>query len=89
MVKNRTQEQNVLLDLLVILIEKFEDEHYQQCLNSSLYSFTSDGSTGFEAIRFGILGSRALPQKSSTERGISKAQAKALESSFTYLLHFF
>ncbi len=29
-VKNRTPEQNALLDLLVILIENFEDEHYQQ-----------------------------------------------------------
>ncbi len=27
--KNRTPEQNALLDILVILIEKFEDEHYQ------------------------------------------------------------
>lgn len=27
--KNRTPEQDALLDLLVILIEKFEQEHYQ------------------------------------------------------------
>lgn len=27
--QNRTLEQDALLDLLVILIEKFEDEHYQ------------------------------------------------------------
>jgi len=46
--------------------------------------FTSDGTRDLkQSDLVGILGSRALPQKSSTEKGgISKAQAKALGEFF-------
>lgn len=83
--KNRTLEQNALLELLVILIEKFEDEHYQ--LNASTpYSILlhlMEARDLKQSDLVGILGSKGVTSEViNGKRSISKAQAKALGEFF-------
>ena len=84
-VKNRTPEQNALLDLLVILIEKFEDEHYQ--LNAAtpqsilLHLMEARGIKQEDLV--GAIGSRGVVSEVvNGKRSISKAQAKDLAKFF-------
>lgn len=84
-VKNRTPEQNALLDLLVILIEKFEDEHYQ--LNAAtpqsilLHLIEVRGIKQEDLV--GVIGSRGVVSEVvNGKRSISKAQAKDLAKFF-------
>lgn len=84
-VKNRTPEQNVLLELIVILIEKFEDEHYQ--LNASTpHSILLDLMEARDlkqSALVGVLGSKGVTSEViNGKRSISKAQAKALGEFF-------
>lgn len=88
-VKNRTPEQNALLELLVILIEKFEDEHYQ--LNASTpYSILlhlMEARDLKQSALVGVLGSKGVTSEViNGKRSISKAQAKAL-GEFFHLSH--
>ena len=84
-VKNRTPEQNALLDLLVILIEKFEDEHYQ--LNAStplsILLHLMEARDLKQSDLVGILGSKGVTSEViNGKRSFSKAQAKALGEFF-------
>ncbi|MBV9388213.1 MAG: hypothetical protein JOZ78_17470 [Chroococcidiopsidaceae cyanobacterium CP_BM_ER_R8_30] len=84
-IKNRTLEQNTLLELLVTLIEKFEDEHYQ--LNAStphsILQHLMEARGLKQADLVGILGSRGVVSEVvNGKRDISKAQAKALGEFF-------
>ena len=79
--KNRTPEQNAFLDLLVILIEKFEDEHYQ--LNAStphsILLHLMEARDLKQADLVGILGSKGVTSEViNGKRNISKAMALAL-----------
>ena len=84
-VKNRTLEQNALLELLVILIEKFEDEHYQ--LNAStphsILLHLMEARDLKQSDLVGVLGSKGVTSEViNGKRSISKAQAKALGEFF-------
>lgn len=84
-VKNRTPEQNALLDLLVILIEKFEDEHYQ--LNAStphsILLHLMEARDLKQSDLVGIIGSKGVVSEViNGKRSISKSQAKALGEFF-------
>ena len=85
MVKNRTPEQSALLKLIVILIEKFEDEHYQ--LNAAtpqsilLHLMEARGVRQEDLI--GVIRSRGvISEVVNGKRSISKKQAKALGEFF-------
>lgn len=83
--KNRTREQSALLKLLVILIEKFEDEHYQ--LNAatpqSILLHLMEARNIRQEDLIGVIGSRGVVSEVvNGKRGISKAQAKALAEFF-------
>lgn len=81
----RTPEENALLDLLVILIEKFEDEHYPiptGTPQSMLLHLLEARNLKQEAL-VGILGSRGVVSEVvNGKRGISKNQAKVLAEFF-------
>ena len=84
-VKNRTPEQNAFLDLLVVLIEKFEDEHYQ--LNAStphsILLHLMEARNLKQSDLVGILGSKGVTSEViNGKRGISKAMALALGEFF-------
>ena len=85
MVKNRTREQSAVLKLLVILIEKFEDEHYQLTAatpQSILLHFMEARGVRQEDL-IGVIGSRGVVSEVvNGKRGISKTQAKALGEFF-------
>ena len=83
--KSRTPEQNALLELLVTLIEKFEDEHYQ--LNAStphsILLHLMEARDLKQSDLVGILGSKGVTSEViNGKRSISKAQAKALGEFF-------
>lgn len=83
--RDRTPEEDVLLELLVTLIEKFEDEHYQ--LNAAtpqsiLLHFMEARDIRQEDL-IGVIGSRGVVSEVvNGKRSISKAQAKALAEFF-------
>ncbi|KJH70791.1 helix-turn-helix domain-containing protein [Aliterella atlantica] len=84
--KDRTPEQNALLDLLVFLIEKFEQEHYQlhgatpQSILQHLME--ARGIKQKDLVR--VIGSReVVSEVVNSKRSISKAQAKALADFFS------
>ena len=82
---NRTPEEDALLELLVRLIEDFEDKHYQ--LNAStphsLLLHLMDARSLEETDLVEILGSREVASKVvSGKRNISPEQAKALGKFF-------
>ena len=83
--QNRTPEEDTLLELLVTLIEKFEEEHYQ--LNAStphsLLQHLMEARDLKQSDLVGILGSSGVVSEViNGKRDISKAQAKALGEFF-------
>ncbi|MGL5922399.1 helix-turn-helix domain-containing protein [Chroococcidiopsis sp.] len=83
--KNRTPEQDALLDLLVILVEKFEDEHYQLggSTPQSILLHLIEARDFKQEDLIGVIGSRGVVSEVvNGKRGISKAQAKALGEFF-------
>ena len=82
---HRTPEEEALLELLVILVEKFEEEHYsipQQTPHSMLLHLIEDNDLKQEDL-VGVLGSRGVVSEVvNGKRGISKSQAKALAAFF-------
>jgi HTH-type transcriptional regulator/antitoxin HigA len=83
--KERTLEQNALLELLVILIEKFEDEHYQlkSSTPQSILQHLMEERGLKQSDLLGVLGSSGVVSEIiNGKRGISKTQAKALGEFF-------
>ena len=82
---NRTPEEDALLELLVTLIEKFEDEHYpipEGTPHSMLLHLMEARDLKQEAL-IGVIGSRGVVSEVvNGKRSISKAQAKALAELF-------
>lgn len=83
--KNRTPEQDALLDLLVILIEKFEEEHYQHKGSTPqsilLHLMEARGMSQSELAD--VIGSKGLTSEIlNNKRGISKQLAKKLGDYF-------
>ena len=82
---NLSPEEEKLFDLLVTLIEKFEDEHYQ--LNAStphsILLHLMEARDLKQSDLVGILGSKGVTSEViNGKRSISKAQAKALGEIF-------
>lgn len=84
--ENITPEQDDLLELLVTLIEKFEDEYYQLLRESnphSMLQFLMEQRNLKQSDLVGILGSKGVTSEVvNGKRSISKAQAKALGEFF-------
>ncbi len=82
---NRTPEEDTLLELLVTLIEKFEEEHYplpEGDPHSMLLHLMEARALNQEAL-VGVIGSRGVVSEVvNGKRSISKAQAKALGEFF-------
>lgn len=83
--QNRTLEEDALLKLLAILIERFEDEHYpipEGTPHSMLLHLMEARDLKQEEL-VGVIGSRGIVSEVvNGKRGISKAQAKALAEFF-------
>lgn len=82
---NLSPEEEKLFDLLVTLIEKFEDEHYQ--LNAStpqsILLHLMEARDLKQSDLVGVLGSKGVTSEViNGKRSISKAQAKALGEFF-------
>lgn len=83
---DRTAEESAILELLVALIEKFEDEHYliptgtpQQMIQHLIESNNLKQEN-----LVGVIGSRGVVSEViNGKRSISKAQAKALSTFFS------
>lgn len=83
--KNRTPEQDALLNLLVILIEKFEEEHYQlgAATPQSILQHLMEARSVKQEDLVGVIGSRGVVSEVvNGKRSISKAQAKAIAEFF-------
>ena len=83
--RNRTPEEDALLDLLITLIEKFEDEHYQLdgSTPQSVLLHLMEARDLKQEDLIGAIGSRGVVSEIvNGKRGISKAQAKALGEYF-------
>jgi HTH-type transcriptional regulator/antitoxin HigA len=83
--RDRTPEEDIFLELLVTLIEKFEDEHYQ--LNAatpqSILQYLMEEREIKQADLVGVLGSSGVVSEVvNGKRSISKAKAKALGEFF-------
>ena len=83
--ESRTPEENQLLQLLVALIEKFEDDHYQLDASSPhsilVHLLESRGVKQTDLV--GVIGSKGIVSEViNGKRSISKAQAKALAKFF-------
>ena len=81
--RERTPEEDALLELLVALIEKFEDEHYQlraSTPHSILQTLMEDRNIKPSEL-VGILGAKAS-EVIDKKRSISKSQAQALGDFF-------
>jgi HTH-type transcriptional regulator/antitoxin HigA len=81
----RTPEEDVLLELLCQLIERFEEEHYpiSESPPHRVLQFLMEQNDVRESDLLTILGSRGqVSEVLSGKRGISKAQAKALGEFF-------
>ena len=83
---NRTLEEDAILELLIALIEKFEDEHYpipEGTPNSMLLHLMEAGGLKQENL-VGVIGSRGVVSEVvNGKRSISKTQAKALAKFFS------
>lgn len=82
---NLTTEESALLDLLVTLIEQYEEEHYlipeSSPLDILLHLMQSNECKQEELV--GVIGSRGVVSEVvNGKRGISKTQAKALADYF-------
>lgn len=83
--KNRTREQDALLDLLVILIEKFEEEHYQHkgSTPQSILLHLMEEHNMSQSELAKLVGSKgATSEILRGKRGISKRLAKKLGEFF-------
>lgn len=83
--RERSPEEDALLELLVTLIEKFEDEHYQ--LNAATPQSILHHLIEARGIKqehlVGVIGSRGVVSEVvNGKRSISKAHAKALADFF-------
>ena len=82
---DRTPEEDALLELLVTLIEKFEEEHYplpEADPHAMLLHLLEARELNQEAL-VGVIGSRGVVSEVvNGKRSISKAQAKALGEFF-------
>lgn len=82
---NRTPEEDALLELLVTLIEKFEEEHYpipQGTPHAALLHLMEARDLKQEAL-VGMIGSRGVVSEIiNGKRSISKTQAKVLAEFF-------
>jgi len=81
----RTPEEDVLLELLCQLIERFEEEHYPMADSPpyQVLQFLMEQNDMRESDLLTILGSRGqVSEVLSGKRGLSKAQAKALGEFF-------
>jgi HTH-type transcriptional regulator / antitoxin HigA len=81
----RTPEEDALLDLLVTLIKKFEDEQYPipQITPLSTLKYLMEESGVKQKDLIGILGSRGVVSEVvNGKRSISKTQAKAIAEFF-------
>jgi HTH-type transcriptional regulator / antitoxin HigA len=82
---DRTPEQDELLDLLVVLVEKFEDEYYpiNDASPHDILLHLMEENNLKQADLVGILGSRGvISEVVNGKRQISKNQAKALSNFF-------
>lgn len=82
---NRTPEEDVFLDLLVTLIEKFEGENYPIPVASPLevLKHLMESNELIQENLVGVLGSRGVVSEvMNGKRNISNAQAKALGEFF-------
>ena len=83
---NRSNEENAILELLVTLIEKFEDENYlipKGTPHSMLLHLMESNDIKQENL-VGVIGSRGVVSEVvNGKRSISKAQAKALAEYFS------
>jgi HTH-type transcriptional regulator / antitoxin HigA len=82
---NRTAEESALYDLLIALIEKYEDENYPMGNSSplSLLLHLMEARSLKQADLVGVIGSRGVVSEIiNAKREISKAQAKSLGDFF-------
>ena len=83
---NRTLEENELYELLITLIEKFEQEYYipiQPTTPHSLLLFLMEQKGVKQSDLVGIIGSKGVVSEVvNGKREISKSQAKALSEFF-------
>ena len=83
---NRTPEENELYELLISLIEKFEQEYYspfQETTPHSLLLFLMEQRDIKQIDLVGVIGSKGVVSEVvNGKREISKAQAKALGDFF-------
>lgn len=82
---NKTAEETALYDLLIALIEKYEDENYPMGNSSplSLLLHLMEARSLKQADLVGIIGSRGVVSEIiNGKREISKAQAKSLGEFF-------
>ncbi len=82
---HKSPEQEALLDLLVTLIEKFEDEHYPIPVSSPLniLKHLMEARNLKQEDLVGVIGSRGVVSEVvNGKREISKAQAKSLSDYF-------
>ncbi len=83
---NRTSQEDAILELLVILIEKFEDEQYAIPSGTphSMLLHLMEASSIKQENLVGVIGSRGVVSEVvNGKRSISKAQAKALAKFFS------
>jgi HTH-type transcriptional regulator / antitoxin HigA len=83
---NRSLEEDVILELLVTLIEKFEDENYPipDGTSHSMLLHLMEASGIKQENLVGVIGSRGVVSEIvNGKRSISKAQAKALAEFFS------
>jgi HTH-type transcriptional regulator/antitoxin HigA len=84
---NLTPEEGALFDLLVMLIEKFEDEHYPEVGRTatpvSILKHLMEARDLKPKDLWGVIGSKSLTSEILSEkRTISKSKAKALAGFF-------
>lgn len=83
--RDRTLEEDALLELLVILIEKFEEEHYPLLEGNpqSMLLHLMEARNIKQEDLVGVIGSRGVVSEVvNGKRSISKAQAKVLGEFF-------
>ena len=89
---NRTPEEDALLELLVTLIEKFEDEHYPipRGFPHSMLLHLMEANEIEQENLVGIIGSKdVVSEVVNGKRSINEAQAKALAAFFSVDLRLF
>lgn len=83
---NRSNEENAILELLITLIEKFEDENYpiSEGTPHSMLLHLMEASGIKQENLVSVIGSRGVVSEVvNGKRSISKAQAKALAKFFS------